>query len=153
MGKHPIEELVYPIQLNFLTKELPKFKLLKSQSRGSIAYVKKNDELIIKKIKKNNYKSKIYKVDTSNLKNFLNQINNKYFTSEGNKENLSFPNSHLDIKVIHGDCSSVSILKDAEVSSADLFIDVTEMQSVNLTSCFLAKQLGAKKTIARISNT
>jgi len=67
-----------------------KFKLLKSQSRGSIAYVKKNDELITKKIKKNNYKSKIYKVDTSNLKNFLNQINNKYFTSEGNKENLSF---------------------------------------------------------------
>ena len=67
-----------------------KFKLLKSQSRGSIAYVKKNDELITKKIKKNNYKSKIYKVDTSNLKNFLNQINNKYFTSEGNNENLSF---------------------------------------------------------------
>ena len=63
---------------------------MKSQSRGSIAYVKKNDELITKKIKKNNYKSKIYKVDTSNLKNFLNQINNKYFTSEWNKENLSF---------------------------------------------------------------
>ncbi len=67
-----------------------KFKLLKSQSKGSYAFIKKNDELIIKKIKKNNYKSKIYKVDSSNLKNFLKKINNKYFLSDGNRENLSF---------------------------------------------------------------
>ena len=45
-----------------------KFKLLKSQNRGSFAYIKKDDELITKKIKKYKYKAKIYKVQTSNKK-------------------------------------------------------------------------------------
>ena len=67
-----------------------KFKLLKHQIKGSSAYVKKNDKLISKKIKQNNYKSKIYRVDNSNLKKKFKQIKNKYFVSEGNKENLSF---------------------------------------------------------------
>ncbi len=67
-----------------------KFKLLKSQISGSFAYVKKEDELITKKLKKNKYSSKIYKVKTSNLNKNLNKISNKYFISDGNKENLSF---------------------------------------------------------------
>jgi len=67
-----------------------KFKLLNSQKRKSYAYVKKNDELINKKIKKSKFKQKIYKVDTSNIKKILNLINNNYFISKGNIENLSF---------------------------------------------------------------
>ena len=67
-----------------------KFKLLKSQNRGSFAYIKKDDELITKKIKKNKYKAKIYKVQTSNLNKKFEKIYNKYFISDGNKENLSF---------------------------------------------------------------
>ena len=67
-----------------------KFKLLKSQNRGSFAYIKKDDELITKKIKKNKYKAKIYKVQTSNLNKKFDKIYNKYFISDGNKENLLF---------------------------------------------------------------
>ena len=67
-----------------------KFKLLDSQTSQSFAYVKKNDELINRKIRKSKFKPKIYKVDTSNIKQISNQLNNKYFTSDGNKENLSF---------------------------------------------------------------
>ncbi len=67
-----------------------KFKLIESQVEGNFAYVKKNDSLISKKIKKNKFKSKIYKVDISNLKNINNKISNKYFGSSGNRENLSF---------------------------------------------------------------
>ena len=67
-----------------------KFKLLDAQTRQSFAYVKKNDELINKKIKKIKLQQKIFRVDTSNLKKIANQLNNKYFISEGNKENLSF---------------------------------------------------------------
>ena len=67
-----------------------KFKLLKSQNRGSFAYIKKDDELIIKKIKKDKYKAKIYKVQTSNLNKKFDKIYNKYFISDGNKENLLF---------------------------------------------------------------
>ncbi len=67
-----------------------KFKLLKSQIRGSFAYVKKDDDLINRKIKKVKYKAKIYKVQTSNLNKEFLKIRNKYFLSDGNKENLSF---------------------------------------------------------------
>jgi UDP-N-acetylmuramoylalanine--D-glutamate ligase len=67
-----------------------KFKLLKSQIRGSFAYVKKDDDLITKKIKNNKYKAKIYKVQTSNLNKKFDKITNKYFISDGNKENLLF---------------------------------------------------------------
>ncbi len=67
-----------------------KFKLLKSQIRGSFAYVKKDDDLINKKIKKGKYKAKIYKVQTLNFNREFSKINNKYFISDGNKENLSF---------------------------------------------------------------
>ena len=71
---------------------------------------------------------------------------------DSNDENLAFPNSQLDIRIVEGDCTSISILNKANVSDTDLFIGVTSAESVNLTSCFLAKKLGAKKTIARISN-
>ena len=69
-----------------------------------------------------------------------------------NDEKLTFPNSQLDIKVIEGDCTSVSTLNKANANTADLFIGVTASEAINLMSCYLANQLGAKKTIARISN-
>ena len=67
-----------------------KFKLLDSQNNKSFAFVKKNDQLISKKISKSKFKPKIYKVDTVNINKISNQLNNKYFFSDGNKENLSF---------------------------------------------------------------
>jgi UDP-N-acetylmuramoylalanine--D-glutamate ligase len=67
-----------------------KFKLINSQNNKSFAFVKKNDRLINQKIRKNKFKPKIYKVDTLNMNKLSNQLNNKYFISDGNKENLSF---------------------------------------------------------------
>ena len=67
-----------------------KFKLLNSQNNKSFAFVKKNDQLINQKIRKNKFKPKIYKVDTLNMNKLSNQLNNKYFISDGNKENLAF---------------------------------------------------------------
>ena len=67
-----------------------KFKLLKSQSRDNFAFVKDKDPLIDKEIKLNKFYSKIVKVSTKNIHNFLKNIDNKYFLTETNKENLSF---------------------------------------------------------------
>lgn len=69
------------------------------------------------------------------------------------KERLVYAESHLDIKVVKGDTTSVSVLKDSNISNADLFVSVTSSQTSNITSSMLAKQLGAGRTIARISNT
>ena len=38
-----------------------------------------------------------------------------------NKEDLDYADNHLDIKVLKGDATSISILKEANVSSSDLF--------------------------------
>ncbi len=70
-----------------------------------------------------------------------------------NRESLSYADSHLDIRVVRGNATSISILKDAQVSQTDLLIGVTSSETTNITTCVLAKQLGAKHTIARISNT
>ena len=69
------------------------------------------------------------------------------------RERLMYAETHLDIKVVKGDITSISVLKESNISAADLFVSVTSSETSNITSCVLAKQLGAKKTIARISNT
>ena len=44
-------------------------------------------------------------------------------------------------------------MQDAQVDGSDLVIGVTASETTNLTLCVLAKQLGCKRTMARISNT
>lgn len=69
------------------------------------------------------------------------------------KESLVYAIDHLDIRVVKGDATSIAVLKDARIESSDLFIAVTSSETTNITACVLAKQLGARRTIARISNT
>jgi len=70
-----------------------------------------------------------------------------------NRDSLAYADTHLDIKVLKGNATSISLLKEAKVQSADLVIGVTSSETTNITLCILAKQLGCKRTIARISNT
>lgn len=69
------------------------------------------------------------------------------------KESLNYASGHLDIKVLRGDATSVAVLHEAKVDEADLVIGVTASETTNITLCILAKQLGCRRTIARISNT
>ena len=69
-----------------------------------------------------------------------------------NRESLKYAENHLDIRIIHGNALSLSLLNDAGVKNSDLFIAVTSEESLNITLSALAKQLGCKRTIARISN-
>ena len=72
---------------------------------------------------------------------------------DSDKEHLSYADTHLDIRTLKGDATSISVLKDAQVKNVDLVIGVTSSETTNITVCVLAKQLGAKRTIARIANT
>lgn len=69
------------------------------------------------------------------------------------KERLTYSDTRLDIRVLKGNATSISLLKDANVKNTDLVIAVTSNETVNITICVLAKRLGAKRTIARISNS
>jgi trk system potassium uptake protein TrkA len=72
---------------------------------------------------------------------------------DNHKESLIYADNHLDIRVLRGDATSIAILKEAQVERSDLVIGVTSSETTNITLCMLAKQMGSKKTIARISNT
>lgn len=72
---------------------------------------------------------------------------------DNNRNNLVYADTHLDIRTLKGDATSIQILKEAQVKNVDLVIGVTSSEATNITVCVLAKQLGAKRTIARISNT
>ena len=58
----------------------------------------------------------------------------------------------VDVIVVEGDCTTFATLKKAAVRKADLYIAVLPEETSNVVSAMLAKQLGARKTIARIDN-
>ncbi len=58
----------------------------------------------------------------------------------------------IDAMGIEGNGAIYETLREAEVSSADLVIAATARDEVNLYTCLLAKNSGAKNTIARVRN-
>ncbi|MFO8128370.1 MAG: Trk system potassium transporter TrkA [Bacteroidales bacterium] len=60
--------------------------------------------------------------------------------------------SHSDLMAIQGDSTSVEILKKANMRKADLLISVVHDERINIVTAALSKQLGAKRTIARVNN-
>lgn len=55
-----------------------------------------------------------------------------------------------DVMGICGNGVDSDILEEAGVSKADLFVAVAGSDELNMLSCFLARKLGAKHTVARI---
>ena len=68
------------------------------------------------------------------------------------RDRLNYAEGHLDIKTLRGNACSLNVLMESNAAESDLLIAVTGSESVNITVCALAKQLGSKRTIARISN-
>ncbi|MBR1394899.1 MAG: Trk system potassium transporter TrkA [Prevotella sp.] len=60
--------------------------------------------------------------------------------------------AEYDVMTYNASPTSISVLKDAGVSSADLFVGVTTEETTNIAACTIAHHLGAKKTVARIDN-
>ena len=65
---------------------------------------------------------------------------------------LSDLEMNYDLLTKTGSPTSIESLKECGVAKADLFIAVTPSESVNMTSCMLATNLGARRTLARIEN-
>ena len=57
-----------------------------------------------------------------------------------------------NLMTYQGNAASFDDLKNIRVSIADLFIAVTPDETRNIMACTMAKQQGAKKTVARIDN-
>lgn len=87
------------------------------------------------------------------LAKMLHDENHDITIVDPHEDLLKMLESHTDILTITGDSTSISVLNRARVNKSDLVISVLHNQQTNLVTCLLAKQLGAKRTIARIENT
>jgi len=56
----------------------------------------------------------------------------------------------LDVGVVVGNGAIPRVLREAEAQRADLVVALTAVDEVNMVTCFMAKELGAKKTICRV---
>lgn len=67
---------------------------------------------------------------------------------------LAAVGAYSDVETVLGNPSSIKTLRDAGVARADLFIAVYPFttQEVNIVGALLAKQMGAKRVIARIND-
>ncbi|MFR9593792.1 MAG: NAD-binding protein, partial [Rikenellaceae bacterium] len=63
---------------------------------------------------------------------------------------LSEVTSLADVITIEGDPTTFATLRKAMVRKSDLFVAVCVKENDNIVSAVLAKQLGVKKSIARI---
>ena len=66
-----------------------KFKIIKNQSNKDVAFLNTKNKYIKKGIRENKVFSNIIRIDKNISTSVLNKINNPYFFTEGNKENLS----------------------------------------------------------------
>lgn len=69
-----------------------------------------------------------------------------------NEERLAILQNRIDIMTLCGNGASKEYLQEAEVEKSDLVIAATSADEVNILSCFIARQIGATKTIARVRN-
>jgi trk system potassium uptake protein TrkA len=88
----------------------------------------------------------------THLARLLSKENLNVVLVDKEEERLVKLNDALDIITLTGDPTSISVLQNAGTGKADLFIAVTPDESQNITISMLAKQMGAKRTVARVDN-
>ena len=88
----------------------------------------------------------------THLARMLSNDNQDVTLIDADETRLSRLGNELDIMTLTRQPASIRGLKEAEVHKADLFIAVTPNESENLTCAMLAKQLGARNTVARVDN-
>ena len=59
----------------------------------------------------------------------------------------------VDVVTVEGDTTQFSVLRKSGVRRCDLFIAVRSVENDNILSAVMAKQLGAKKAIARVDSS
>jgi trk system potassium uptake protein TrkA len=86
------------------------------------------------------------------LAKLLTENNHSITVVDPNEELLKMLESEADLLSITGDSTSLSVLKEADVSKADLLISVLHDEKTNILTCILGKKIGAKRTIARVNS-
>lgn len=86
------------------------------------------------------------------LAKLLTQEDHRIYLIDTNQKQLERASDELDILTVAGNAYSISLLTEIGISDTDLMIAVTSSETTNLTIAILGKQLGAKKSIARVND-
>ncbi len=68
------------------------------------------------------------------------------------RDRLDAAANAMDVMGCVGNCAAPSVLKEAEVGEADVFIAASGNDEANLLACQFARQMGARHTIVRLRN-
>lgn len=88
----------------------------------------------------------------SHLAKMLSNEDQDIILIDSDQDRLDIIDNNYNLMTYNGSTSSIRSLKEIGVDEADLFIAVTPYETRNISSCAIAKQLGAKCTVARIDN-
>ena len=88
----------------------------------------------------------------THLAKMLSYENHNIIVIDKDETKLQYIRSHFETLTINGSVTSPKALTDANIGQCDLFISVSPTEELNLVSSIIAKNLGAKQTVARINN-
>lgn len=88
----------------------------------------------------------------SHLAKLLSNENQDIILIDENADKLATLDANYNIMTLVGCPTNFSSLREARVSSADLFIAVTPYETDNVVACAMAKNLGASTTVARTAS-
>lgn len=89
----------------------------------------------------------------THLAKMLSNENQDIILIDNEQTKLDGIDSNYNLMTYNGSTSSFQTLREMGVNECDLYIAVTPFETRNITSCSIAKRLGAKKTVARIDNS
>ena len=88
----------------------------------------------------------------SHIASLLIEARHEVAIIEQSSEILDNVRHQLEVNTIIGNAATPRVLRETEVHRADLIIAVTNNDETNMLTCFLAKELGAAMTVARVRN-
>lgn len=88
----------------------------------------------------------------THLARFLSRDNQDIILIDESEERLKGIGADYDLMTVEGSPNSINLLREIGMEDTDLFIAVTPTESINITACILAHNLGAKKTVAKVDS-
>jgi len=87
------------------------------------------------------------------IASLLTQEGHDVVVVDQSESELEVVSHQLDAKTVLGSGATPRVLREAEVPRADLLIAATNTDETNMITCFIAKELGAKRAVARVRNS
>ena len=83
----------------------------------------------------------------------LSQDQHDVYVIEKNGDRIKNLENNLDVNLVQGNGSSITLLQEIGIEDIGMLIAVTDSDEVNMLACMIGKAAGIPKTIARVRDT